>query len=60
MKTENSVRNHLLDKIVLDNVLTTKSRLIKAFFENNFRKKQPKHFSLNERSLKDTETMTPG
>jgi hypothetical protein len=50
MKTKNSVRNHLLDKIVLDNVLTTKSRFIKSFFENDFGKKQPKHFSLNGRS----------
>jgi len=35
-------------------------KILKASFENNFGKKQLKHFFINGRSLKETERMTPG
>ena len=60
MKKENGVRNQLSDKMVPDTILSIKSRSIKVLFQNNFEKKQQEHFFLYGRSLKDTETMTPG
>jgi len=52
MKAGNGVRNHLIDKMLPDNNISTKYRLLKASFENYFGKKQPKHFSLKRNILK--------